>query len=737
MRKSLFTLLACLTVLLAQAQVGTKVERADEKYANLAFSEALDLYQSAFDADKGDKDYLAIKIANCYRLLGDATASEQWFAKAANSSSADPINYLYYAQTLAQNAKYDEAKAWFEKFLTRFPDDQRGILGIESCDQAQNISTIESAYTVSNTNLNSKFSDFSPVASPEGLVFASNRRNPITIGYTDQWTGGNYLDLYIAKNDGQGSFSKPVLMKGKTNAMYHESNATYSPDGKTMVFTRSQHTPGLLGGSVVKSTIDNVVKLKLMIATYDEASQKWGTPEEFAYNNADYSYAHPAFSADGKTLFFASDRPGGYGGTDIWKSTLAADGSYGLPENLGVAVNTAGQEMFPFVDGSNALYFASNGLAGLGGLDVFRARIDENGKVTGPANLGTPINTTADDFGFSFNPVSNIGFVSSNRRGGEGSDDIYTFTFTGVFAELLVLDGANGEPIKGAKVVRDGVVYGVSNANGVVSNVLQVDQSYTFDVSADKYQPTKTTLSTASQPIGATVKKTVYLYQSNGSVANGLVIEEKSQFPVNGVTVTLTNNVTGETKTMTTDNTGQYEMEIYPGTEYTVKAEKEGYDADEYTFSTTDMPANTEKTRNLVLKNGEFICNIEFYNIYFDFDRANIRQDASSDLQKMYEILEGSDRLRVEVAAHTDCRGTEEYNMDLSQRRAQSTVDWLVEKGIDVSRIIPKGYGETELKNECTCDGAECDDAKHQANRRVEFKLINEDNVVICESKAK
>ena len=736
MRKSLYTLLACLFVIVSQAQVGTKIERADEKYSNLAFSEALDLYTSAFESDKGDKDYISIKIANCYRLLGDATASEQWFAKAAKSSTADPINYLYYAQTLAQNAKYEDAKAWYEKFLTRFPDDKRGVLGIEACEQAKNITSIASVYTVSKTNLNSDYSDFSPVASPEGLVFASNRRNPITLGYTDKWTGGNFLDLYIAKNDGQGSFSKPVLMKGKTNALYHESNATYSPDGKTMVFTRSQHTPGLLGGSVVKSTIDNVVKLKLMVAKYDESSKKWLEGEEFPYNNADYSYAHPAFSADGKTLYFSSDRPGGYGGTDIWKSTISDAGQFNLPENLGVAVNTAGQEMFPFVDGTNALYFASNGLAGIGGLDVFRARIDENGKVGGTANLGTPINSTADDFGVSFNPTTNIGFLSSNRRGGEGSDDIYTFTFTGVFGEILVLDGANAKPIQGAKVVRDGVVFGLSNSNGIVSNALQVDESYTFDVSAKNYQSTKATLSTAGQDIGSTVSKTVYLYQSNGSVANGLVIEEKSQFPVKGAKVTLTNNVTGESKDMITDNTGKYEMEIYPGTEYTVKAEKEGYDADEYTFSTIDMPANTEKTRNLELKNGAFICNIEFYNIYFDYDRANIRKDASTDLEKMYEILKMSDKLRVEVAAHTDCRGTDDYNMDLSQRRAQSTVDWLVKKGIDVSRIIPKGYGETELKNGCS-DNVPCTEAQHQANRRVEFKLINEDNIVICESKAK
>lgn len=733
MKKLILSLLVIALTYSAFAQdVPTKVQRADEKYAGLAFTEALELYKDVYENGKGNADYLAVKIANCHRLLGEPEKAQEWFNKASKNNNMEPINFLYYAQTLAQNERYDAAIDWYDKFLKSYPDDKRGTLGIEGCKIAKALSQRPPVVNINKTNLNSKYSDFGPSISPEGLVFASNRRNFLTLGYTDKWTGANFLDLYVAQNDGQGSVGSPSLLNGAANTAYHESNVTYSPDGKTMVFTRSQYNPGLFGGNIIKSSIDNVVKLKLMVYTKNE-NGKWSEAKDFPYNDANVSYAHPAFSADGRILFYSSDRNGGFGGTDIWKSTVNGDGSFGTPENLGPGINTAGQEMFPFVDQANILYFSSNAQAGLGGLDIFRTVYSpETGIYQGIANLGKPMNSSADDFGIVIDTSSNRGYFTSNRSGGEGSDDIYGFVLGGNFVELQILDASTHLPIEFATVSSDKKFFAISNVNGIASTPLELNEVYNFVIEADRYKSKDVLLDNNNWPIGSTQYRTVYLECDNGNVIRGLVMEEKTKLPVPRATVTLINSITGEEKIIVTDASGLYKYNICPEVEYIIKAEKDGYEGDMVNFNTRGMEPKAEVVQNLILK-GPPINAVEFYNIYFDFDRWNIRRNASPDVSKMYEILSLSKDLRVEIGAHTDSRGTNEYNDRLSERRAQSVVNYLVKRGISRSRIVPKGYGENMLKNRCI-DDVPCTDQEHQANRRVEFRLIDRNNVVVGES---
>ncbi len=734
MKKILFTLIVLLATSASFAQDFGKIIRADEKYAALAFNEALELYLDVYDKKLGNVDYVAAKIANCYRLTGQPTESLKWFNRVSATTNMEPINYLYYAQALAASEKYEVAVVNYKKFLDNYPNDSRGILGIEACDRANDMAKMASIATVSRTNVNSEYSDFAPAFSSDGLVFASNRKNPLTFDYTDKWTGANYLDLYVSRNDGQGGLTSPSLMAANVNTVYHESNAAYSPDGKTMVFTRSQFNTGAFGGHIVKSTIDNVVKLKLVVFSRN-SDGKWSQGVEFPYNDPTVSYAHPTFSNDGKTLFFTSDRSGGFGGTDIWKCFINADGTFGTPENLGETINTAGQEMFPFVDKNNTLYYSSNGLNTLGGLDVFVCYQNlETNTYGSPSNIGKPVNGPADDFAVAYNAESNRGYFSSNREGGMGSDDIYGFSLNGIFLEFEILDDATHMPINKASVWLDKTLYGKSNVKGMATIGVEVNKNYHFSFSAAGYLSKETDISTIGQAIGSVYRQTIYLKCATGSFIKGVVYEDKSKLPVKNATVTILNKVTNKETILVTDVTGTYKFDLCPGIKYMVKAEKKGYDADSVEFSTMDMEPNTAIVQDLTLKNGEEVTALEFYEIYFDFDKWFLRKNASADLEKMYTILTNSKDLKVEVGAHTDSRGRDEYNIRLSNKRADAVVKYLIGRGINPSRIIPNGYGESQLKNDCK-DGVPCTDEQHQANRRVEFKLLDRSNTVVGKSK--
>ncbi len=728
MKKIIITAVALAFFTAGFAQESGKVVKADEKYTGLAFNEALELYTSAYDSKQGNLDYIASKIANCYRLLGKPSESLKWFSKVSNGNSMEPINYLYYAQALASSEKYEAAIDNYKKFLENYPNDARGTLGIEACERARDMAKRPQVVKINKTNVNTEFSDFGPSASPEGLVFASNRRNDITFDYTDKWTGANYLDLYVAKNDGQGGFSSPVLMDGEANTVYHESNAAYAPNGKMMVFTRSQFNTGAFGGHIVKSAIDNVVKLKLVVFVKNDQG-KWVEGPEFPYNDPTVSYAHPTFSNDSHILYFCSDRSGGFGGTDIWRCHLDSAGNFEAPENLGENVNTAGQEMFPFVDKHNTLYFSSNGHAGFGGLDIFRTPIDHDTHwYKGVTNIGMPLNGPADDFAVTFDTSSNRGFFSSNREGGMGSDDIYGFIVNGGFLELEILDEATHRPIAKANVIYNKDVYAVSDIHGLANGPVELDKIYDMYVEANGYQKEDIRVSTMGLRPDGFIHQVVYLRCAKGSILKGVVSEERSGLPIDHATVTLFNKVTHKEEYAITDKTGAYSFDICRDIEYMVHAEKKNYVGDSADFDTKDMILGTVKVENLALKGD--MPDLVFYDIYFDFDMWFLRKNSSTDLEKMYSILSNNKSLRVQVGAHTDSRGTDEYNQRLSQRRAESVVKYLVKRGISASRIIPHGYGEKQLTNICA-DGVECTDEQHQANRRVEFKLIDKDNNVV------
>ena len=724
------------------AQNNTLTERADKLMANYELSSAIDLYEDALEADQTNV-YAMLQVAKCYRMQNNIPMAAQWYERSVFAADSEPINKYYYAEVLRQMGQYDKAKTFYNDYAKWYPEDTRAQLGINSCNEALGIQGRPALFSIENQkSLNSTANEFAAVMTEGDKVsFSSDRNAPLKVDFTYGYTGQGFLDTYNAQREKDGSYTSIKIADGKTNSLYHDANFVTSTNGKVAAFSRNQFKQNFIGGSVKKSEADDIVKLKIMLSDYNSESEKWNTFFEASFNDPEYSFTHPAFSLDGKTLYFVSDMPGGYGGTDIWMATLKEDYTFETPVNAGAGVNTVGNEMYPFVANDNALYFSSNGHPGLGGLDIFRTEQGSNGLYGSAYNLGSPLNSSRDDFSFNYDNKNPMGYFASNRIGTAGGDDIYSAKMIGIFTTIEVVDASTQKVLPNAEVCiwsnGNEIARGVTNDNGTLFLPLSVNQKYSVSVCDGTFTSKDSDINTYGKPVGSSLKETVYMYPVGNSFISGLVIEKNSNLPLSNSTVTLINGNTGETKTVEADQYGFYRFEIFPGVqEYSLEAAKEGYMGQEVKFDTKEIAVNAEMKQNLILSGGEVICNVAFNNIYFDLNKADIREESTEELNKMLQILTLSDKVKVEIAAHTDSRGSDAYNLSLSEKRAKSVLNWLKEKGIAMDRLKFKGYGETELKNACG-NGIECSEEEHQKNRRVEFKVLNEKGEVLCKSKTK
>lgn len=724
------------------AQNNSLTERADKLMANLELTQAIDLYEDALEADQTNV-YAMLQVAKCYRMQNNIPMAAKWYERSAFASDSEPINKYYYAEVLRQMGQYDKAKTFYNEYAKWYPEDNRAKLGITSCNESLAIQGRPALFSIENQkSLNSTANEFAAVMMEgDKVTFSSDRNTPLKVDYTYGYTGQGFLDTYSAQREKDGSYKSIKIADGKTNSLYHDANFVTSSNGKVAAFSRNQFKQNFIGGSVKKSEADDIVKLKIMLADFNGETGKWNSFFEASFNDPEYSFTHPAFSLDGKTLYFVSDMPGGYGGTDIWMATLKEDFTFETPVNAGAGVNTVGNEMYPFVANDNALYFSSNGHAGLGGLDIFRTEKGSNGLYAGAYNLGSPLNSSRDDFSFNYDNKNPMGYFASNRIGSTGGDDIYSAKMIGIFTTIEVVDASTQKILPNTEVCiwsnGNEIARGVTNDNGTLFMPLSVNQKYTVSVCDGTYTAKDSEINTYGKPVGSSLKETVYMYPVGNSFISGLVIESNSNLPVGNSTVTLINGNTGETQTVETDQYGFYRFEIFPGVqEYSIEASKDGYMGQEVKFDTKELAVNAEMKQNLILSGGEVICNVAFNNIYFDLNKADIREESTDELNKMLQILTLSDKVKVEIAAHTDSRGSDVYNLSLSEKRAKSVLNWLKEKGIAMDRLKFKGYGETELINACG-NGVECSEEEHQKNRRVEFKVLNEKGEVLCKSKSK
>jgi outer membrane protein OmpA-like peptidoglycan-associated protein len=438
------------------------------------------------------------------------------------------------------------------------------------------------------------------------------------------------------------TLGKPEKFANKIRIPFHEATPIFTKDGQTMYFTQNNYLKGKKGKNSEKITLFKIYKAKLI-------DKEWSNVEELPFDSDNYSVGHPALSPDEKTLYFASDMPGTKGQSDIFKCTIDEEGNYGIPENLGSKINTEGRESFPFISEENELYFASDGHPGLGGLDIFVVEIAKDGTFKKVKNIGEPANSSADDFGFLIDSKTKRGFLTSNREGGKGLDDIYQFLETKSLRCNQELSG----------IVTD-LESGIILPNTKVS---------LFD---DKFKLLTTYLS---------------------------------------------------------DTNGHYQFEVECENDYYIRAEKVEYTTFEKRINIpnetgkTEIPIQLEKTIKAVKNGDDLAKTFGIKIIYFDLDKSNIREDAAIELEKILDVMVENPTIKINIKSHTDSRASFEYNDQLSERRAKSTLEWLVKNGIDATRLTAKGYGERELVNKCS-DDVTCSEEEHQANRRSEF-IIN------------
>lgn len=606
-------------------------KKADKQFARFEFVKAAESYNKLIEKGKGSP-YVYGQLAESYYNIFNTVEAEKWYAKALESSQ-DPEMIYKYSQMLKANGKYDESNAQMEKFASMRPSDNRATAYRKNPNYLPKILDQGKKFNVQSAGFNTAQSEFGGTIN-DGKLYIASGRNDNRKNYG--WNQEPFLDIYSLTKNADGAYDGATLMNDQINTKFHEGLVSFSPDGKTMYFSRESYFEKVFE----KDSTSNTRFSQLYLFKATKLGDDWDTVEALSINSENYSVKNPSVSADGKTLYFSSDMPGGYGLYDIYKAPINDDGTIGTPENLGQKVNTEAQEMFPYISSNNTLYFSSNGHLGLGGMDVFYTKVID-GKLAPVRNVGIPINSNADDFAFTIDEEAEEGFVSSNRDGGQGSDDVYLFKKLQPLCDVLVvatiLDDETREPIAGATVsIYDAegnkLTSKPSNEQGIAEFIIECDKQAELEAIAEDYESKKVTVSATSE----------------------------EEVPV--------------------------QISLSPIEE--------------------------------IITPEQIVLN----PIFFEFDKSNITAQAAFELDKLVEIMNKYPDLVINATSHTDSRGSDSYNQRLSQRRAKSTQQYVISKGIDESRISAEGKGESELKVDC---GANCTDQQHQENRRSEFLIVS------------
>jgi peptidoglycan-associated lipoprotein len=441
MMKKLSTILFLAVTILFAGCTNYYLKKGNKEFSDLQYQNAIKHYNKVLS--KRDNHEARTKLANSYRLTNDYKQAEPLFSEIVNYSEIEPINWFYYAKILMNHGDYKEAKVWLKKYLGQVPNDVVAKMLLTSCNSINQFMKDTTLYTLQNIPFSELESSFGMVPYDNGVVFTADKKANLK-SKEEPWTGKSYYDLYFSERDKDGHWLSPQLLKGEINGRYHEGPATFTKTGDVVYFTRSNYFK-----SALKNSSKNENNLKLFKAKLVDG--KWTQLEELPFNSDEYSVGHPCLAKDQKTLYFISDMPGGFGGTDVYSSVF--DGtSWSKPMNMGKEVNTPGNEMFPFIADDGTFYFSSDAHNNLGGLDVFATSYDsKNNKWLQVENLNYPLNSSKDDFAFFIKADNKTGFVSSNRT---ESDNVYTFkkndpTFN-LFGKVTIK--GKGTPFEGVTI---------------------------------------------------------------------------------------------------------------------------------------------------------------------------------------------------------------------------------------------------------------------------------------------
>lgn len=728
----------------------SKKNKADKMFCEWAFNEAINLYQEIideYDSTQIDPD-VYYKLGECYRLMDKPDEAVVWYGESVKHPDNSPLDYYQYARMLQKVERYPEAGQWFSVYNDT-TGNKKGARGMHAAGNLQDIASNPLKVEVKNAvSINSRRSEMGPTFYGDGLVFSSDRYEGTYGSKTFKWTGNSFYNIYYAKQDGNYNFQSPQLFIATISSQYHDGPTAFTTDEKQMIFTRNHSKPELdKGGECKNRTIYN---LKLVQTVNDDKSG-WQRASEDPFvnlNSVDHTIAHPALSSDGKTLYFTSDNdefPGHQGGSDLYMAKLEG-GVWVAPTNLGSAINSEEDEGFPYIYQDSILFFASDGNignGGLGGLDVYMATWNqETGKFSSPTNLGTPINSSRDDFGLIVKEKEEgqfYGYFTSSRTAMQdplkvGGDDIYYF-YPAQSLDILVLarHTETKAPFDAATIsvlkVRDTMTKGSTNTDGQFfdSGVLDINKSYTVTAQIGGVEVLKT-VSTANYEYGDTV---VVILEYCPVEVTGVATNYLTGQPLAGVELEVTDQKSNTTFTTTTDEAGTYTFSAESNTTYQISAYKFGYRINEQEVSTAGKNCETINVPLSMLTSDRFLT-----NVYYFFDKADIYlyEESVNDLEDLVEFLGENPNLKVELRAHTDSRGSFAYNEKLAQRRAQSVKDFLIDKNIDADRLTPVAYGEYCLTNECA-DGVECNEVQHQRNRRTEIVVTNLEGEIVAQGK--
>lgn len=673
MNKKYYTLPVLLTTLLmagavknAGAQYVIKAANTEASLYN--YAAAAPLYQKAYN--KRETAVAARGLADSYRLLKDYPAAATWYEKLVAMPEHTAADELHYAAILINNEKYTEAKAVLSTYLGKTPGDVIAENMKAGCDSAVKWKAAPVRGDLENLKgLNSEWSDWGTSFHNGKMIFASDRPYDSTrrdalfntsnikkkyYGYT----GNSYLHLY--ESNGLDSGTTKAMVRN-INGDYHSADASYTYDGKTFYYavTELVRKRGTLLGKEDPYTLN----VEIRSQQWDAAAKNWKALPVFSFNEIfNHSIGDPFISADGKTLYFVADYDKGQGGTDIYYSTLDANGQWQMPVNMGPQINSAGNERTPVFDSTGVFYFSTDGRPGMGGLDIFKATNTKGAWEV--KNMGVPVNSAQDDFAPAYNGTNTL-YFSSNRKGGKGSDDLYRFTPAKILVFSLegkAINKKTNTPLGDAQITlthkeTGSVVKLNTDSDGNFHFALDSLSSYSLDGEKALFRPeTGVAVLTKGLTESAVLHRDLYLEKIEMDAVKG---KPKDPVPAKGV---------GAPRLI--DLTGKF---------------------------------NPQK-------------------IYFDLGKADIRPEAAKELDKLIALMKVNPSWTVDMSFHTDSRSDDNYNLKLSQRRAASTLNYFLLKGIDKKRLMAKGYGETRLINRCS-NGVNCTEAEHQANRRTEFQI--------------
>lgn len=719
-RTRLVLLLSLLLPMAAMAQK-MKERMADQAAQVFDYPKMAAIYERITATDKATPDDWR-KLAFAYKRMEQPLKAEAAYKQLANKGPLSSQDMLDYADILRANGHYTEALAQYQGYAAKEPGNTRVNEYLARNDFFMSLKRDSTRNEVRKLPINSPEADLGVTIMDDLLVFSSARGEGVGGKNAYKWDEQPYLNLYTALLKGQ-SASEPLVMRSDLNSRYHDGTASYDSVTHRLYFTRDNVYYGKLNKSKSGELKLGIFYSEITAGEYNQ--KEWGGLVPFQHNDPEYNTGHPCVSNGGKRLYFVSDRPGGSGGTDIWFCDNL-NGQWGLPQNMGPKVNTAGNEMYPYVTADSVLYFSSNGHAGLGGYDNFFCRLTPNGP-SAVLNLGYPLNTRFDDRNLILTRDDSTGFFVSDRDGGQGSDDIYGCTVHPPMIHVSgqVVDKKTREPIDGALLdVKDPNGRFIDAANIVMldGGRFEMDVPYksAYNVSATKngYLQNTVTINPDTDPLSdVKIELSKYDYGAEGTVMHG-----ETMAPLAGTKVYLCDGNDRVLDSLTTKDDGTYAFTLQPESDYRIKVEKPGFFKQSARISTKGRTSTVIHTdfKLFPLEVGQVV---RLDNIYYDYNKWNIRPDAAVELDKLVQTLVDNPTVRIELSSHTDCRGKDAYNMSLSEKRAKSAVEYVMKHGIAKDRLTSKGYGESKPVETCEC--TKCTEAQHQNNRRTEFKVLS------------